>query len=447
MPYRGIPIMIIVVALVGALLTTLMPPTYAAQKERSNGKPVSREEEISSAEERTDPKERTGSQEPSAGVQAQAIPGQYIITLRKGAEPTAKARGLARAVGLNVLHVYEHALNGFAARVPDGQLALLQADPDVVSIDEDLEVVAFAQTLPTGIDRVDGDLSSTQSGDGSGDVNVDVAVLDTGIDLNHPDLNVVDGKNCINDGPNDDGNGHGTHVAGTIGAKDDGAGVVGVAPGAQLWAVKVLGNNGIGSISSVICGVDFVTANAGTIEVANMSLGAPAKSKDHERCGEKRTTALHNAICESVKAGVTYAVAAGNAGANANNTVPATYNQVITVSALADFDGKPGGNGGSKCNDKDDTFANFSNYGKDIDLIAPGVCIRSTWNNGGTRVLSGTSMASPHVAGAAALYKASNPAATPSQVKTALKGAGGKDWNSKDDGDSTKEKLLNVKTF
>jgi len=142
---------------------------------------------------------------------------------------------------------------------------------------------------------------------------------------------------------------------------------------------------------------------------------------------------------------VTYAVAAGNSAMDANTFVPATYSQVITVSALADFNGQPGGGAAATCRaDEDDTFANFSNFGADIDLIAPGVCILSTYLSGSYTTFSGTSMASPHVAGAAALYKSNNPGATPAQVKTALQTAGNLNWNDADDPDPTKERLLNV---
>jgi subtilisin family serine protease len=145
---------------------------------------------------------------------------------------------------------------------------------------------------------------------------------------------------------------------------------------------------------------------------------------------------------------VTYVVAAGNSRADARNFVPAAYDEVITVSALADFNGTPGGGAAATCRpDVDDTFADFSNYGADVDLIAPGVCIGSTWLDDGYNTISGTSMASPHVAGAAALYKASNPTASPSAVKTALQAAGNSNWSNRDDRDRTKERLLNVNAF
>jgi subtilisin len=394
-----------------------------------------------------------------AGSAAAVIPGRYIIGLDRAEDAQAAAAELARMYGLGVSHVYSHALNGFAAMVPDAQLDQLRSDPRVVSIVPDQIVSIEAppcssppckgdggggstQTIPTGILRIYGNLSSTQSGDGAGSVNVDVAVLDTGIDIDHPDLNVVGGRNCSRGNSYDDGNGHGTHVAGTIGALDNTIGVVGVAPGARLWAVRVLDNSGSGTWSSVICGVDWVTANASTIEVANMSLGGSGSE------GSCTDGGLRQAICNSVAAGVTYVVAAGNSTADSNNYVPATYDEVITVSALADFDGKPGGLGSPTCRtDEDDTFANFSNYGADVDLIAPGVCINSTWKGGGYNTISGTSMASPHVAGAAALYKSNNPGASPAQVKNALQNAGNTNWNNSDDPDGIKEKLLDVGGF
>jgi subtilisin len=289
-------------------------------------------------------------------------------------------------------------------------------------------------------------LSSTASGNGSGSVDVDVAVIDTGIDPSHPELNVVGGINCSTGNSYNDGNGHGTHVAGTVAARDNDIGVVGVAPGARLWAVRVLNNQGFGFTSDIICGVDWVTANASTIEVANMSLSGTGTEPSGSGCATGN--AYHDAICSSVAAGVTYAVAAGNQHVDAATRRPAAYDEVMTISALADFDGQPGGRAAPTCRaDEDDTFANFSNFGADVDLIAPGVCILSTWKGGGYATISGTSMASPHAAGAAALYKSTHAAATPAQVKSALQAAGTANWNNADDPDGVKERLVNVSSF
>jgi subtilisin len=377
---------------------------------------------------------------PGAAAPQEAA-GGYIVVLDGSANPAL----LARRHGARVRHLYRHALKGYSTNLTAGQAARLRAAPGVAAVVAEQTFRVSAQTLPTGIDRVDGELSSAVSGNGSGVVNVDIAVIDTGIDLHHPDLDTRDGANCVSPGaPPDDDHGHGTHVAGTAAARDNTIGVVGVAPGARVWAVKVLNAAGSGTTSQIVCGIDWVTANAGTIEVANMSLGGQSPFGSFSTCGSTWDP-MHPAICRSVNAGVTYAVAAGNSAANANNFVPATYAEVITVSALADFNGRPGGGAPATCRaDQDDTFANFSNYGGDVDLIAPGVCILSTYLGGGYNTFSGTSMASPHVAGAAGLYRAGNPGASPAQVRSALQGAGNLNWNDADDPDPTKERLLNV---
>lgn len=380
------------------------------------------------------------------------IPGHYIVTLNEGVEPGSAAKSLAALHRLEVSHVYRHALRGFAARIPDARLQKLREDPRVQNVEADhyMHIAARPspsqppQETPTGISRV--------HGPGGAVSGVKVAVIDTGI-YKHSDLNVVGGKNCSTGRSYSDGNGHGTHVAGTIGAKNDAYGVVGIAPGVPLLAVRVLDNSGSGSWSSVICGIDWVTEQAtlapATRIAANMSLGGsgPAPKVD---CSDG---ALHLAICNSVNnAKVTYAVAAGNSAIDAftpNSSgyvqVPAAYDEVITVSALADFDGMLGGLGAPTCRtDEDDTFANFSNYGDSIDIIAPGVCIRSTWKDGGYNTISGTSMATPHVTGAAALYLSANPDATPAEVRTGLRSIGNYNWLEADDPDGTKEPLLDV---
>jgi len=356
-----------------------------------------------------------------------AISGQYIVVLKPGVSAPAVASEHARSAGADVFAVYQHALNGYAARLSAGGLAAVRTDERVLFVSEDREVAASDQTLPTGINRMDGELSSTASGDGSGAVDVNVAVIDTGIDLDHPDLNVVGGTNCSTGPSYDDGNGHGTHVAGAIAAKDDGVGVVGVAPGARLWAARVLNNAGFGSWSSVACGVDWVTSTrtdadpSNDIAVANMSLGG--SGSDDGNCGLTNGDALHLAICNSVAAGVTYVVAAGNSGADFKGSVPAAYDEVLTVSAVADFDGLPGGLGAPTCrSDVDDTYADFSNFAtlaadQAHTIAAPGVCILSTWKGGGSKTISGTSMATPHVTGTAALCIATGTCTgTPAQI-------------------------------
>ena len=385
----------------------------------------------------------------SGGSAAAAPAGSYIVVLADGAASAATVQGHARAAGLAPTHVYSHALHGYSAVLTEAAVKRLAADPRVASVSPDRAVSIDAQTLPTGINRVDAELSPTARINGVDErVDVDVAVLDTGVDLDHPDLNVftAGARNCSTGRSADDGNGHGSHVAGTIGAVDNGDGVVGVAPGARIWPVRVLNNQGSGSFASIICGIDYVTAHAGEIEVANMSLGGAGT--DDRNCGLSNNDALHQAICRSVAAGVTYAVAAGNESDNAANHVPAAYDEVITVSAVADFNGLPGGGAAPTCRaDVDDTFADFSNFGPDVDLIAPGVCILSTYRNGTFATLSGTSMATPHVSGGAALYKATHPTATPAAVKSALQAAGTTNWNTATDPDGVADRLLNVATF
>lgn len=356
-------------------------------------------------------------------AQASQQPAKNYIVVLKGSvtRPGAVASQQARELGMTVRYVYRSALEGYAARIPTSKLADLRADDRVAFVMLDRVVHATAQSLPTGVDRIQGDVSSTASGDGTGTVNLDVAVIDTGIDLDHPDLNVVGGKSCL--GPTkgggtpsfDDGHGHGTHVAGTIGARDDGEGVVGVAPGVNLWAVRVLNAAGSGTTSQVICGIDFVDskspAKGGPIRVANMSLGG--FGFDFGSCG-LGFDAMHAAICRATNDGVLFVVAAGNSTANFNTFTPAAYDEVLAVTAEADFNGAPGGGAAATCRvDVDETAADFSNFTTPGSadaahtIAAPGVCITSTWMGGGYNTISGTSMASPHVAGTAALCIAS----------------------------------------
>jgi subtilisin family serine protease len=254
-----------------------------------------------------------------------------------------------------------------------------------------------------------------------GPVDADIAILDTGIrDL--PDLGVAGGHSCVGSDPGgwDDDNGHGTHVAGIAAAIDNDAGVVGVAPGARLWAVKVLDRSGGGTFSDVICGLDWVVENADaeSIDVINLSLSGATRAGEHKNCS---SSAFHRAICAVVDAGIPVVVAAGNQGTNAKTRVPAAFKEVITVSGFADLDGEPGKLGGRGCGHYDDSFLSFSNYGRAVDIAAPGGCIVSYRLGGGLEAASGTSAASPHVAGAIAHFVAnSTQQPTPSQARAWL---------------------------
>jgi len=348
---------------------------------------------------------------------AVAEDGRYIVVFKDSVErPGNVASAQVEKRDGRLGFVYRNALKGYSAVLPKESVEALRNDPRVDFVVVDGKVESFAQEVPTGIDRAFATANSALDIDGKADmtVDVDIAVIDSGVDREHPDLDVVARTDCSQgnekeascvDGTGTDTNGHGTHVAGTAAAIDNGQGVVGVAPGARVWAVKVLDGGGFGWDSEVAAGVDWVTGHADEIEVANMSLGGAAP---------KPTIA--KAIEGSVDAGVVYVVAAGNNFSNANLFAPANHPDAITVSAIADFDGQPGSEAGStECREAyddaflgsstDDSRALFSNFGAVIDVAAPGVCIRSTVPGGGYGELGwwGTSMASPHVAGAAAL--------------------------------------------
>jgi len=386
------------------------------------------------------------------GIAAAPAPAQedtYIVVLKDRQDSNSVAQAHARDHAAKVKHVFKYALNGYSARIPADRLARIKADPRVEFVSENRSVSTTAQQAPTGLQRIGGStdrVSQTLANDGTG---ITVAVIDTGIDLAHPDLGgTTSGVNCVTSGsPAQDDNGHGTHVAGTIAARDaNGLGIAGVAPSANLVAVKVLDAAGGGTWESVICGVEYVTANASTIKVANLSLGGGGSATPSDgNCLNTNNDALHTAICNSVKAGVTYAVAAGNSGVNAANSVPAAYAEVITVSAWSDGDGtsKKGFAPTCRTGERDEAWASFTNYGAVVDIAAPGVCINSTWLNGGYNTISGTSMAAPHVAGAAALYLAKNPVASPASVKSALLSSASALRN---DGRHT-EDLLNIAGF
>jgi len=350
-------------------------------------------------------------------AKAATNPRYIVLYERSLASVTNETNGLERAEGFKSERRYAHALKGFAARLSTAQVHALKDDPQVVSVTADRAIQAFdtaplapGETVPSGISRIEAASADTSQQTPGGAI----AVIDTGIDLKNPDLNAVEGTNCINPAASaQDDHGHGTHVAGTIAAGNSGSGVVGVAPGAKLYAVKVLGSTGAGTVSSLICGIDWVAANAqaDNIKIANMSVGSAGPIPTS--CATT-TDPEYAAVCRAVNVGVTMVASAGNSAVafdGARATVPAAYPEVLAVTAMTDSDGRPGALGGPpacRVVEGDDTVARFSNYaatsvGAAHTIAAPGTCITSDLVGGGTAVLSGTSMAAPHVAGSVAL--------------------------------------------
>ncbi|HEX8210793.1 MAG TPA: S8 family serine peptidase [Longimicrobium sp.] len=329
-----------------------------------------------------------------------SIEGSYMVVLNEGAD----ARSVAAVAGVNPRYVYSAALNGFAGTLNAGQLNALQHNPNVRYIEQD--GIATASTTQTGatwgIDRTDQralPLSTTYSYTNTG-VGVTAYIIDTGIDRAHSEFGgrALAGFDAFTDGQNsNDCNGHGTHVAGTVGGTN-----YGIAKGVTLVAVRVLDCGGSGAWSGVVAGIDWAAANhvAGTPATANMSLGGGA------------STVVDDAVKRLIADGVATAVAAGNGNLlgmaqNACNYSPARVPEAITIGATTNTD----------------TKASYSNYGSCVDFFAPGSGITSSWIGAGTtetNTISGTSMATPHVAGVAALYLQSNPLSTPQQVRDAL---------------------------
>jgi subtilisin family serine protease len=341
---------------------------------------------------------------PASGAPAAQDRQAFIVVLNNSVSNVpAVAAEHSRRFGADVFHVYSSALKGYAATMAPGQLGALRADDRVASIELDGEVTASTtQTGATwGLDRIDqrslplsGTFSYTSTGAG-----VKAYVIDTGIRTSHNEFGgrAIDGRDTVDGSlPAADCNGHGTHVAGTIGGS-----TYGVAKGVTLVAVRVLNCNGSGTTSGVIAGIDWVTADhqAGQPAVANMSLGGSASS------------ALDTALRNSIADGVSYAVAAGNGNIvgkaqDACKSSPARVSEAMTIGATSSNDQK----------------ASWSNYGDCVDWFAPGVSITSSWStsNTATNTISGTSMATPHTTGVAALYLQGNSSASPAGVRDAL---------------------------
>ncbi|MEV5545454.1 S8 family serine peptidase [Streptomyces sp. NPDC052309] len=331
---------------------------------------------------------------------ANAVPGSYIVTLRadEAKAGTAEGRAVAARHGADIERTYTKALNGYEVEASETEAKRLAADPAVASVVQNRTFhISTTQPSPPswGLDRIDQKnlpLNSSYTYPDSAGEGVTAYVIDTGVRITHSDFGgrASYGYDAIdNDNTAQDGHGHGTHVAGTV------AGTAhGVAKKAKIVGVRVLNNSGSGTTAQVVAGIDWVARNAVKPAVANMSLGGGADS------------ALDTAVRNAIASGVTFAVAAGNESTNASTKSPARVTEAITVGATTSSDAR----------------ASYSNYGSVLDLFAPGSSITSAWNTGdsATNTISGTSMASPHVAGAAALYLADNPTATPAQVSSAL---------------------------
>lgn len=361
----------------------------------------------------------------AGGAAGTAARAPYVVVLGEGADAASATAGLARRHRLGVRFRYGRALKGFATDLTDGQVAALRREPSVAYVTPDTvssaagtSAVVPGELVPPGIRRVGAAtaLQARTAADGA------VAVIDTGIDLANSDLDAVSATNCIKPGaPAQDDGGHGTNVAGVIGARNQGAGVTGVAPGTRLYSVKVLASTGKGTLSQILCGLNWLAQNAQSlnIRVANMSItGAGANDAN---CGRSNNDAEHQAICGVTAAGVAVVTSAGNSGVDFARSIPAAYPEVLTATAMTDTDGASGGTGAAptcRKGERDDAFGTYSSFAvgaaeRAHTIAAPGTCVVSTARGGGTAVYTGSSQAAPHVAGAVALCLGSGGVAGP----------------------------------
>jgi len=368
---------------------------------------------------------------------------------QRAAIARAATRRLVRQYDVKARHRYTSAVAGFSARLTSKQAATLRRDYEVASVRQARRFRLAAEFVPAGVSRVKAAPASSPTPD----ADVDVAIIDTGIGpVGGNELNIAGGINCAADGlPPDQWQdlyevAHGTHVAGTIGARDgNGVGVVGVVPGARLWSVRVFDASGWGDESTVLCGLDWVTsthvpgaAPPGTqpIEVINMSIEGSRISATEE-CLPGDPDPIHVAVCAAYAAGITIVAAAGNGATDASGVVPAGYDQVITVGAITDLDGSGWGDASDGCaGEREDAYASYSNYGADVDILAPGTCVTSLRPSDSgdlTKQLTGTSMAAPHVSGAVARYLAGHPGTPPAMMRDLVRAAGRLDWEIRSD--------------
>ncbi len=355
----------------------------------------------------------------------------YLVKLdSEPAEVVTTVNEIAEVFEFEPIHVFEQATQGFQVDLPIGvadEVAswdeveyVIIDNPDTYTPPPEYEEPELGEDeVPEGIERIGGAVTSV---DFSG---IAVAVVDTGVDMDHPDLNVVGHKDLVGesggtDNGGDDGNGHGTHVAGTIGAIADGSGVAGVAPGIDIYAVRVLDDNGSGTYGNIIAGLDWCLSKS-DIRVVNLSLGGVGDPSANSM--------LDDSIQALLDAGVVVVIAAGNEAADTAGFIPAGYDLGMVVSA---YDAYGGDNG----------FAYFSNYGDAVDIAAPGMTITSTYPDGDYAALSGTSMAAPHVAGAAAAYVAMYPELGADEVITDMLSAAEEGYAGQ--GGDHEEPLLDV---
>jgi len=328
----------------------------------------------------------------NVSAQSKVSKSDYLI----GFEKTIKEQQLNQVTkaGGQVKHQFKY-MNVLQVSLPDQAVEALQNNPNVAYIEKDASVQAFGQTTPWGITEINADDVQSNGTTGSG---VKVAILDSGISASHEDLNVAGGESFVDGEPDpyNDGNGHGTHVAGTVAGLDNTLGVLGVAPEASLYAVKVLGSDGSGTYSGIAKGVEWAIDN--DIDVVNMSLG-----------GSQGSTTLEQAMSNAYNSGVLLVAAAGNEGSfgkSKRNTIgyPAKYSTVMAVGAV----------------DSNLDRASFSSVGSELEVMAPGVNILSSVPGDSYDSYNGTSMASPHVAGAAALILANDSSLTNADVRSLL---------------------------
>jgi subtilisin len=417
------------------------------------------------------------------------VPAPDRLTPARLRKVRAAIRAQARALGVTPVEVYTGYTRAFSARVSGRERSRLEADPRVLEVIDDDLIEGMAdldgarskvigrpaserlgrQITPKwlrrlGVLAVDHKLGKGKHRRG---FDADVAIIDSGINRNHPDVRPVGGKDCTHSGGWRDAYGHGLGVASILGARDNGRGIVGMLPGVRLWSVRIFDAKGRTRLSWVLCGLDWVASKRDPRDhhrplfegaTLSFSLGGSNGSRrsyvSNRNCGRRPLDLVHQAICRIERQGTILVAAAGNYGQKAGNRRPAGYQEVITVSAMADFDGKPGGKGrqvkacrAGSARERDDRFASFSSYGAGVDLIAPGKCIWVAYKGKAYARVSGTSFAAPMVLGAALLYRKRYPKAKPNQVRQALIRAGRLDWRTGSDPDRSHEPRVDVRHF